>query len=88
MKLRTPLDEKVIKSLKAGDMLYLSGTIYTGRDAAHQKLVDLLKEGKELPVNLKGQTIYYVGPAPKNQAELSVLLDQHQVIEWILTLKR
>ena len=65
MKLRTPLDEKVIKSLKAGDMLYLSGTIYTGRDAAHQKLVDLLKEGEELPVNLKGQTIYYVGPAPK-----------------------
>lgn len=65
MKLRTPLDEKVIKSLKAGDMLYLSGTIYTGRDAAHQKLVDLLKEGKELPVNLKGQTIYYVGPTPK-----------------------
>jgi len=69
-------------------MLYLSGTIYTGRDAAHQKLVDLLKEGKELPVNLKGQTIYYVGPAPKKPGRVIGSADQHQVIEWILTLKR
>lgn len=65
MKLKTPIDKKTIKKLRAGDKLYLTGTIYTGRDAAHQKLVDLIKESKELPVDLKGQTIYYVGPAPK-----------------------
>lgn len=65
MKIKTPLEENVIKSLKAGDMIYLTGVIYTGRDAAHKRLVELLKENKELPIDLKGQTIYYVGPAPK-----------------------
>ncbi len=64
MKIKTPLDEATIKSLKAGDMIYLTGIMYTGRDAAHKRLVELLKKNEELPVNLKGQTIYYVGPAP------------------------
>lgn len=70
MKIKTPIDEKTIKSLKAGQMLYLTGTIFTGRDAAHKRLVELLEKGEELPVDLKGQTIYYVGPAPKKPGEV------------------
>jgi fumarate hydratase subunit beta len=53
-----------VEKLKAGDKVLLNGVIYTGRDAAHKRLFDLLKEGKPLPVDLKGQVIYYVGPAP------------------------
>ena len=64
MQLTTPLKEKDLKKLKSGDKIKLSGTIYTARDAAHEKLVDLLKKGKELPIPLKGEVIYYVGPAP------------------------
>lgn len=64
MKLRTPLDEKDLEKLTSGDKVELSGTIYTARDAAHECLIELLKEGKELPIPLAGQVIYYVGPAP------------------------
>ena len=62
--IQLPLDEAVIRTLRAGDSVLLSGTIYTARDAAHKRLVDLLDQGKELPIDIKGQTIYYVGPAP------------------------
>ncbi|MFW6268721.1 MAG: fumarate hydratase C-terminal domain-containing protein, partial [Bacillota bacterium] len=64
MEIETPLHDKTISRLKAGDNIKLSGTIYTARDAAHSRLVDLIKEGKELPFSLNGQVIYYVGPAP------------------------
>lgn len=70
MKIKTPINDETIKSLKAGQMLYLTGTIFTGRDAAHKRLVELLEKGEELPVDLKGQTIYYVGPAPKKPGEV------------------
>jgi fumarate hydratase subunit beta len=63
-KITTPLTDDVIKGLKVGDNVLISGVIYTGRDAAHKRLVDLLDAGKELPVDLRGQIIYYVGPAP------------------------
>ena len=59
-----PLDEKTVRSLRAGDAVTLSGSILTGRDAAHKRLIDLIEQGKELPVDLNGQVIYYVGPAP------------------------
>lgn len=62
--LTTPLTEEVVTQLKAGDNVYLSGVILTGRDAAHRRLVDLVEAGEPLPVDLKGQAIYYVGPAP------------------------
>ena len=62
--INTPLSDDDIKKLKAGDTVKLTGTIYTARDAAHKRLVDLLDEGKELPIPLEGQTIYYVGPSP------------------------
>ena len=60
----TPCSADEAKSLKAGDQLKLTGVIYTGRDAAHKRLVALLDEGKELPVNLQDQFIYFVGPCP------------------------
>ncbi len=60
----TPLTKEQISKLSAGDQVYITGTIYTARDAAHKRLVDLIEEGKELPFNLEGQIIYYVGPSP------------------------
>ena len=62
--LNTPLSAEDVKKLKAGDTVKLTGTIYTARDAAHKRLVDLLDEGKELPIPLEGEIIYYVGPSP------------------------
>src|SRR4030042_1954508 len=64
IRLKTPLSDGDVEKLKAGDKVLITGVIYTGRDAAHKRLFDLLKEGKPLPVDLKGQIIYYVGPAP------------------------
>ena len=62
--LRTPLKEDDLKELKIGDKVLITGTIYTARDAAHKRLVDLIEAGKELPFDIKGQIIYFVGPAP------------------------
>ncbi len=64
IKLQTPLTEDKIKDLKSGDSVLLSGVIYSARDAAHKRLIDLLNEGRELPLNIKDETIYYVGPSP------------------------
>ncbi len=63
-KVTTPLDDEVIINLKAGDSVSITGYIYTGRDAAHKRLIELIENGQELPIKLKGQIIYYVGPAP------------------------
>ncbi len=63
-KISTPLTDQVIKELKVGDIVSLTGYIYTARDAAHKRLVELIKEGKELPFDIKGAVIYYVGPTP------------------------
>ena len=62
--LTTPLKEEDTRKLHAGDIIYLNGTIYTARDAAHKKLVDLIEANKELPFDLKGSIIYFVGPTP------------------------
>lgn len=63
-KISLPLNDNIIESLNAGDNVLLTGYMYTGRDAAHKRLCQLLDEGKELPFDIKDQTIYYVGPAP------------------------
>ncbi|SHK25437.1 fumarate hydratase subunit beta [Paramaledivibacter caminithermalis DSM 15212] len=63
-RITTPLTEEKVKSLRAGDTVYISGVIFTGRDAAHQRLIDSLKKGDKLPFDIKDQIIYYVGPAP------------------------
>ncbi|HPR18233.1 MAG TPA: Fe-S-containing hydro-lyase [Candidatus Cloacimonadota bacterium] len=62
--LTTPLRDEDLEKLQIGDKVYLSGTIYTARDAAHQRLVELIEQEKPLPFDLKGQVIFYVGPAP------------------------
>lgn len=64
IRLTTPISKEDIRRLRAGDRVLLSGVIYTGRDAAHKRLSDLLQAGNELPVDLRGQVIYYVGPTP------------------------
>lgn len=69
-RITTPLTEEKLKGLKTGDTVYISGIIYTGRDAAHQRLMDTLQRGEELPVVLKDQIIYYVGPAPAKPGEV------------------
>jgi len=63
-KITTPLDNKSVMQLKAGDSVLITGDIYTGRDAAHKRLIELIKSNQELPIELQGQIIYYVGPAP------------------------
>lgn len=64
MKLSTPLDEAAVRALNAGDVVMLSGVIYTGRDAAHKRLCAMLDNQEKLPVDLNGQLIYFVGPCP------------------------
>lgn len=65
-----PLSEETINNLQAGDSVLLNGYIYTARDAAHKKLINLIKENKPLPIDLKGETIYYVGPCPAKEDEV------------------
>ena len=60
----TPITEEVTKDLKSGDYVYITGTIYVARDAAHKRLYELIQKGEKLPVDIKGELIYYVGPAP------------------------
>jgi fumarate hydratase subunit beta len=62
--IQTPLSDAVISPLRAGDQVLLSGVIYTARDAAHKRLITLLDKGEPLPVDLKGQAVYYCGPTP------------------------
>jgi len=63
-KINLPLNDSTIEELRAGDMVLLSGTVYTARDKAHQRLQQLHSEGKALPFDGKNQIIYYVGPSP------------------------
>lgn len=63
-RITTPLTEDKVKDLKAGDSVLITGTIYTARDAAHKRLVELLDKGEELPLDVKDAIIYYVGPTP------------------------
>lgn len=62
--LTPPLTDRDVDKLKSGDRVLVTGSIYTGRDAAHKRLVDLLDEGKPLPLDIRGQIIYFVGPTP------------------------
>lgn len=64
MRMGAPLTDEDVEKLRIGDIVLLNGVVYTARDAAHKRLVDLLKEGVELPIDIRGQVIYYVGPAP------------------------
>lgn len=64
IEIKAPLTKDAVKNLKAGDEVILSGTIFTARDVAHKDLIDLLKKGRRIPINLKDAVIYYTGPTP------------------------
>jgi fumarate hydratase subunit beta len=70
IRLKTPLRNEEVEKLKSGDRVLISGVVYTGRDAAHKRLIDLLKSGKDLPFDIRGQIIYYVGPAPAKPGQV------------------
>ncbi|MEA3507496.1 MAG: FumA C-terminus/TtdB family hydratase beta subunit, partial [Synergistota bacterium] len=59
-----PMTEEQARALRAGDNVSITGAIYTGRDTAHRRMIDLLAAGEELPFDIEGQIIYYVGPSP------------------------
>ncbi len=64
LRIETPISDETIEKLRTGDRVFITGYLYTGRDSAHKKLIELVKEGKDLPLDIKGQFIYYVGPTP------------------------
>lgn len=68
--IHTPITEAVTKELKAGDYVYLSGTVYTARDAAHQRMTEALARGEELPFEIKDAVIYYMGPSPAREGQV------------------
>ena len=68
-KITLPLTEELAKSLKAGDSVLLTGTIYTSRDAGHKRMCEALARGEELPFDPKDATIYYVGPTPAKEGQ-------------------
>jgi fumarate hydratase subunit beta len=63
-RIETPLSDEVIRELRAGEKILLSGHVYTARDAAHKRFIEALKRGESLPLDLKNQVIYYCGPSP------------------------
>jgi fumarate hydratase subunit beta len=64
IKIETPLDGDLVRSLKAGDMVELSGIIYSARDSAHKRMIEALDKGEDLPFDIQGAVIYYMGPTP------------------------
>lgn len=65
--IHAPVDQEKVRQLKAGDYIYISGIIYTARDAAHKRMQETLDKGEELPFSLKGNVIYYMGPSPARE---------------------
>lgn len=68
--IETPLTKEKVDKLCAGDYVYITGTIYTARDAAHKRMTEELEEGKELPFNVENQIIYYLGPTPNREGQV------------------
>lgn len=68
--IQTPITESITNNLKAGDYIYLSGVIYTARDAAHKRMAEALDRGEDLPFDLKDAVIYYMGPSPARKGQV------------------
>lgn len=66
-KINVPISKEDAKSLKAGDYVYLTGTIYSARDAAHKRMSEALEKGEQLPLDIEGNVIYYMGPSPARE---------------------
>lgn len=65
--IKTPITEEVTKDLKSGDYVYITGTIYVARDAAHKRMIEALERGEKLPIDIENSTIYYMGPSPARE---------------------
>ncbi len=70
IKIQTPLEEETVNRLKAGDYIYISGTIYTARDAAHKRMFEAMGKGENPPLDLKNNIIYYLGPSPAKEGQV------------------
>lgn len=68
--IKTPLTKEKVKELKAGDYVYISGIIYTARDAAHKRMVENLEKGEQIPFHIEDQVIYYLGPTPNREGQV------------------
>ena len=68
--INTPIDDKIVSELKAGDYVYLTGTVYTARDAAHKRLYEALQRGEDIPLELQNNIIYYLGPSPAREDQV------------------
>ena len=66
-RITAPFDKETIKGLHSGDMVYITGTIYTARDAAHKRMKETIDRGEALPINIEGNVIYYMGPSPARE---------------------
>ena len=66
-RINTPITEEVTKELHSGDYVYITGYMYVARDAAHKRMIETLNQGKELPIDIKDSTIYYMGPSPARE---------------------
>ncbi len=69
-RITAPIDKNTVKDLKAGDYVYITGTIYTARDAAHKRMYDSLMSGEDIPIDLDGNIIYYLGPTPAKEGQV------------------
>ena len=68
--IKAPIDDEVVDSLKAGDYVYITGTIYTARDAAHKRMYEAINNGESIPFELKNNIIYYLGPSPAREGQV------------------
>ena len=66
----TPLTDEKVRELHAGDYVYLSGTVYTARDAAHKRMYEAMQRGEEIPIDLNNNIIYYLGPSPAREGQV------------------
>ena len=65
--IQTPITEEITSDLKSGDYVYITGTMYVARDAAHKRMIETLEKGENLPIEIKDSTIYYMGPSPARE---------------------
>ena len=80
--INTPITEEVTADLHSGDYVYITGAMYVARDAAHKRMIEVLDEGKELPIDIKDATIYYMGPSPAREGRPIGSAGQQQQPEW------
>ena len=69
-KITAPIDDKTARELKSGDYVYITGTVYTARDAAHKRMQEALSKGETLPIDITGSFIYYMGPSPAREGQV------------------